>query len=205
MENNYKKFNVRRGQFYYVDLPKGRGSIQAGMRPVIIVSNDIECKYSPTLKVCPCTSKIKKDLPAHVNIGIIKNQLIGNNLRECTILTEQIFTIQRSELVNYIGHATTDQIKQLNRCISVSIGLVSVKEREIISIVQELKKLNYTLDIMRQNMNMVDYKLINNIRKKIEYKELELENTCRRLHLNIKEYYTPVAENTDDVKMVNIK
>ena len=52
---------------------------------------------------------------------------------------------------------------------------------------------------------MVDYKLINNIRKKIEYKELELENTCRRLHLNIKEYYTPAAENTEDVKMVNIK
>ena len=152
--------------------------------------------------------RFNKDIKTGLTKSEVKYQIDSGNVnKDTTIPTKSISTIILSNIFTLFNmlNLSLGIIVFLTGSYKNLLFLGTVITNTIISIVQELKKLNYTLDIIRQNVNLVDYKLINNIRKKIEYKELELENTCRRLHLNIKEYYTPVSENTEDVKMVNIK
>ena len=70
---NNTTVNIRQGEIYYADLSPVIGSEQGGVRPVIILQNDIGNKYSPTTIVCALTSKHKKCTPTHVNIAIDNN------------------------------------------------------------------------------------------------------------------------------------
>lgn len=92
------------------------GSIQQGIRPVIIVSNDVGNKNSSTLQVVPCTTAKKNPLPTHCCV------VIDGNIN--TVLCEQLKTVKKSEVFNYVGALDSFELKELDRCLKVSLGLL---------------------------------------------------------------------------------
>ncbi|WP_166083253.1 type II toxin-antitoxin system PemK/MazF family toxin [Erysipelothrix anatis] len=109
---------IRRGDIFYADLSPVVGCEQGGIRPVLIIQNDIGNRYSPTVITAAITSQPKKELPTHVEIGGIE-ALQKNSV----ILLEQIRTIDRSRLLEYIGSVSRLRMLSVDRALAVSIGL----------------------------------------------------------------------------------
>lgn len=114
--------NVKRGDIYYADLNRNQNpnsSVQCGLRPVIIIQNDIGNAYSPTTIVVPLTSKQKKKhLPTHVRIRA--NQ--ENGLRcDSVALLEQVQPVDKVNLMGYLG--SISDMSQINKALMVSVGL----------------------------------------------------------------------------------
>lgn len=112
--------NIKRGDIYYADLSPVIGSEQGGLRPVLIVQNDIGNKYSPTVIAAAITSKVgKTKLPTHIDV-------IGNNAglaKDSVILLEQIRTIDKKRLKEKMGHLDDVTMSHVNDAIGVSFGL----------------------------------------------------------------------------------
>ena len=107
----------KRGDVYLANLGNTEGSIQGGTRPVVIIQNNMGNRFSPTLIIAPVTSRMtKKNIPTHVKI---KNKLA----KESIVLLEQIRTINKSELKNYITTLDENNIKDINKAICVSLGM----------------------------------------------------------------------------------
>ena len=119
--------NIGRGDIYYADLGQGIGSEQYGMRPVLIIQNDMGNKYSPTVIVAAITSRLDKTmLPTHV---CISSQESGLPLRSIVLL-EQIKTIDKSRLTQRVGNLDTKSMERINHAICVSVGILNPqKER----------------------------------------------------------------------------
>lgn len=114
---------VRRGEIYYADLSPVIGSEQGGVRPVLIVQNDIGNKYSPTVIIAAITSQINKGkLPTHVEIGASDYGLP----KDSVILLEQIRTIDKKRLKEKIGFLSADIMKQADEALQISFGLVDI-------------------------------------------------------------------------------
>ena len=114
------KLNVRRGDIYYADLSPVIGSEQGGIRPVLIVQNDIGNKYSPTVIAAAITRRISKSkLPTHIEVYADKYGLA----RDSVILLEQIRTLDKKRLKEKMGHLDEDVMTQVNDAITVSFGL----------------------------------------------------------------------------------
>lgn len=109
---------VYRGELYYADLSPVRGSEQGGLRPVVIISNDIGNKHAPTVTVAPITSRTtKKPLPTHIafcGCGLSKDSVM---------LMEQIRTIDKSRLKQKMGSLPPEKIEAVDMAIKVSLGL----------------------------------------------------------------------------------
>lgn len=111
---------VKRGDIYYADLSPVVGSEQGGIRPVLVVQNDIGNKYSPTVIVAAITSQINKaKLPTHIEISAEEYGLT----KDSVILLEQIRTIDKKRLKEKIGNLSEDLMKKVDECIQVSFGL----------------------------------------------------------------------------------
>lgn len=112
---------VKKGEIYYADLAPVRGSEQGGIRPVLIIQNDIGNKYSPTTIVCILTSqKNKPDIPTHVYIGGKKCGLP----KESFALLEQIRTIDKRRLMRKVGEVRDKGVlDQIDKAIHISFGL----------------------------------------------------------------------------------
>lgn len=112
--------NIRRGDIYYADLSPVVGSEQGGMRPVLIVQNDIGNKYSPTVIAAAITSKLgKTKLPTHIDVFADKVGL----QRDSVVLLEQIRTIDKTRLKEKMGHLDDEVMHQVDEAIGVSFGL----------------------------------------------------------------------------------
>ena len=110
---------IKRGSIFYYDLGATDGSVQSGTRPVMIVQNDKGNFYSPTLIVVPITSVPKKFyMPTHVFIGT-QFGLTEDSM----LLAEQLTTISKDSLREFIGVATKDFMRQVDRALAISIGL----------------------------------------------------------------------------------
>lgn len=111
-----------RGDLYYADLGEGIGSEQNGCRPVIIIQNDMGNRHSPTVIVAAITSRkeTRGKLPTHYYIGSES----GLD-RPSVVLLEQIRTLDKQRLGNYIGHLAQKEIEDLDHKLAVSLGLVS--------------------------------------------------------------------------------
>ena len=111
---------IRRGDLYYAELDPIVGSEQAGFRPVLVVSNDIGNRYSPVIVVVPITSRRigKKQLPTHVEVKI--PELLKN---DSTALTEQIRTVDKLRLKEYIGSLPPSVMRQVDQALAISIGI----------------------------------------------------------------------------------
>ena len=111
---------VKKGDIFYADLSPVIGSEQGGIRPVIIIQNDIGNKYSPTVIVAAITSQINKaKLPTHVEIS---SEEYGLN-RDSVVLLEQIRTLDKKRLKEKIGHMTEADMKKVDKSLLISISL----------------------------------------------------------------------------------
>lgn len=112
--------SVRRGEIYYADLSPVVGSEQGGVRPVLIVQNDVGNKYSPTVIAAAITSqKEKSKLPTHIEINAQNCGLAKNSV----VLLEQIHTIDKKRLKERMGMLDEDAMYQVNSALSISFGL----------------------------------------------------------------------------------
>lgn len=111
---------VRRGDIFYADLSPVIGSEQGGVRPVLIVQNDVGNKYSPTVICAAITSQINKaKLPTHIEIDTIQSTLV----RDSVILLEQVRTIDKKRLREKICRLDDQLMNRVNHALSISLGL----------------------------------------------------------------------------------
>ena len=111
---------IKRGDIYYADLSPVIGSEQGGVRPVLVVQNDVGNKYSPTVIAAAITSQINKaKLPTHIEVDALQFGLS----KDSVILLEQVRTIDKKRLKEKIGHLEGDLMDKVNDALSISFGL----------------------------------------------------------------------------------
>ena len=114
--------NVKRGEVFYADLSPVVGSEQGGLRPVLIVQNDVGNKYSPTVIAAAITSRQdKSSLPTHISLGA---QSCGLQ-KDSVVLLEQVRTIDKKRLREKMGEIDGLSMKQVNQALQISFGLES--------------------------------------------------------------------------------
>lgn len=121
MKNGWRTMveQIKRGELYYADLSPVVGSEQGGVRPVLVVQNDIGNKYSPTVIVAAVTSKINKaKLPTHIEIEASTYGLE----KDSVILLEQIRTLDKSRLQFKIGDLSPNIMKNVDKGLLISLG-----------------------------------------------------------------------------------
>ena len=121
-QTNVKNIEIRRGDIFYAKL-NGIGSVQCNVRPVMILSNDLNNKYAPTLQVCPLTSKNKNNLPIHFDL-----EGFGLN-KKSTFLAEQLTIIDKTQLVSdkKIGSVDEFTLKRAEKAISIQLSMIHIE------------------------------------------------------------------------------
>ncbi len=110
---------IKRGELYYADLSPVIGSEQGGVRPVLIVQNDVGNKYSPTIIAAAVTSKINKaKLPTHIELSALDFGL----QRDSVVLLEQIRTIDKRRLKEKIGELSQNTMVMVDNALLISLG-----------------------------------------------------------------------------------
>ncbi len=112
--------SVKRGDIYYADLSPVVGSEQGGLRPVLIIQNDVGNRYSPTVIAAAITSRLSKTrLPTHIDVFADRVGLV----KDSVILLEQVRTLDKRRLKEKMGHLDEGLMRQVDRAIAVSVGL----------------------------------------------------------------------------------
>lgn len=112
--------SVKRGEIYYADLSPVVGSEQGGVRPVLIVQNDVGNKHSPTVIAAAITSQREKaKLPTHIELNATDCGLAKDSI----VLLEQIRTIDKKRLKERMGEIDLTSMNQVNTALSISFGL----------------------------------------------------------------------------------
>ncbi|MBY0121162.1 MULTISPECIES: type II toxin-antitoxin system endoribonuclease NdoA [unclassified Bacillus (in: firmicutes)] len=112
---------VKRGDVYFADLSPVVGSEQGGVRPVLIIQNDIGNRFSPTVIVAAITAQIQKaKLPTHVEIDAKRYGFE----RDSVILLEQIRTIDKQRLTDKITHLDDEMMEKVDEAVQISLGLI---------------------------------------------------------------------------------
>ena len=118
---NVKNIEIKRGDIFYAKL-NGVGSVQCSIRPVMILSNNLNNKYAPTLQVCPLTSKNKNNLPIHFDL-----EGFGLN-KKSTFLAEQLTIIDKTQLVSdKIGTVDEITLKRAEKAISIQLSMIHIE------------------------------------------------------------------------------
>ena len=111
---------VHRGDIYYADLSPVVGSEQGGVRPVLIVQNDVGNKFSPTVIAAAITSqKSKAGLPTHISVDAQGSGL----LKDSIVLLEQVRTLDKHRLREKMGRLDPDSMNRVDQALSISFGL----------------------------------------------------------------------------------
>ena len=112
--------NVKRGDIYYADLSPVVGSEQGGVRPVLIIQNNIGNKYSPTVIVAAITSQINKNkMPTHVELDAVRYGLA----KDSVVLLEKVRTLDKKRLKEKIGSADLKMMEKVDIALEISFGL----------------------------------------------------------------------------------
>ena len=110
---------IKRGELYYADLSPVVGSEQGGVRPVLVVQNDIGNKYSPTVIAAAVTSQINKaKLPTHIEL---RASVFGLR-KDSVVLLDQIRTLDKRRLKERIGEIPLDLMTKVNEALLISLG-----------------------------------------------------------------------------------
>jgi mRNA interferase MazF len=113
---------LRRGDIYYADLRPVVGSEQGGIRPVVIVQNDVGNRHSPTIIVAAVTSKLNKaKLPTHIELPAQEYHMV----KDSVILLEQLRTIDKSRLKDKICHLDGEIMRKVNQGLKISLELIT--------------------------------------------------------------------------------
>ena len=111
--------NVKRGDIFYADLSPVVGSEQGGIRPVLIIQNDVGNRYSPTVIAAAITSQVGKSrLPTHIDI-----HSAGGLSKDSVVLLEQVRTLDKRRLKEKAGHLDEFSMEKVNDALAVSFGL----------------------------------------------------------------------------------
>lgn len=189
-----------RGEVYYANLgevkEKEKDSEQRGIRPVMIIQNDIGNKYSPTVIVAAISSKtFKKKLPTQV---LLDSDYIGLN-QESFIMLEQVRTLDKSKLLGYIGKVSNDDMDKIDSAALVSLELrdkVIIEEKA-----RDIEQLDNVLYVaIKTDVTSLDF--IENFKRERELAIQDLENYCAKRGLNYKSYYK-VNLNPTEFKRVS--
>lgn len=120
--------NIKRGDIYYADLSPVVGSEQGGLRPVLIIQNDMGNRYSPTVIAAAITSRMSKNkLPTHIDVYA---ERVGLQ-KDSVILLEQVRTIDKRRLKEKMGHLDDEVMDRVNTAIVISFGLGDSREDAI--------------------------------------------------------------------------
>lgn len=112
--------NIKRGDIYYADLRPVIGSEQGGVRPVLIIQNDVGNKHSPTVIVAAITSKMNKaKLPTHVELAASRYTA----MKDSVILLEQLRTIDKRRLKDRVCHLDSEMMRQIGNALLISLEL----------------------------------------------------------------------------------
>jgi mRNA interferase MazF len=112
---------VKRGDVYFADLSPVVGSEQGGVRPVLVIQNDIGNRFSPTVIIAAITAQIQKaKLPTHVEIDAKRYGFE----RDSVILLEQIRTIDKQRLTDKITHLDEEMMEKVDEALQISLGLI---------------------------------------------------------------------------------
>lgn len=115
---------IKRGEIYYADLSPVVGSEQGGIRPVLIVQNDVGNKYSPTVIAAAITSqKFKTKLPTHISVNADNCGLS----KDSVVLLEQVRTLDKQRLKERMGTLENGDMTRIDRALTVSFGLVQTE------------------------------------------------------------------------------
>ncbi|EEG79011.1 type II toxin-antitoxin system PemK/MazF family toxin [Dethiobacter alkaliphilus] len=115
------KVEVKRGYIFFADLSPVVGSEQGGVRPVLVIQNDVGNKYSPTVIVAAITSQIEKaKLPTHVEVQAKDYGLE----KDSVILLEQIRTIDKQRLEDKVTELDDRVMQKVNQALKISLGLI---------------------------------------------------------------------------------
>lgn len=113
---------MKRGDIYYADLRPVIGSEQGGVRPVLIIQNDIGNRHSPTIICAAITSKMNKaKLPTHIELEAEKYHMV----KDSVILLEQLRTIDKTRLKDKVCHLDEEIMKRVNQALLVSLELTT--------------------------------------------------------------------------------
>lgn len=111
---------IKRGDIFYADLSPVIGSEQGGVRPVMIIQNDVGNRHSPTVICAAITSKMNKaKLPTHIEINAHQYQLVKNSV----VLLEQVRTIDKQRLKDFICHVDRKLMSQVDEALRISLDL----------------------------------------------------------------------------------
>lgn len=108
---------VKRGGIYLANLDPVTGSEQGGIRPVIVLQNDIGNRYSPTVIIAAITAKGKKNMPTHITVSA---QCLP---QQSTVLLEQLRTIDKSRIMEYIGDLSNKDMQRIQNALCVSMDI----------------------------------------------------------------------------------
>ena len=179
--------NILRGQIYWCDFGSEKiQGVQSGIRPAIILSNNVGNKFSPTIIVSAITSRIEKSnkVPTHLRI---------NNCglkTESVVLLEQVYTINKNKLGNYIGCIDEVNLKRINKIIDISmkeiknIDKIANNLREEIE--RQLKDIYAYEDVIRTTKNNI---IVNELLKERESLLIELDKYCSDNGYEYKMFY----------------
>jgi mRNA interferase MazF len=115
---------VKRGQIWFADLGEREGSEQRGVRPVLIIQNDVGNLHSPTVIAASITTAPKRYMPTHLLILKTMSGLRKNSL----VLFEQIHTVDKSKLLEFAGILTEERMQEADDLIKLSLGLATLEE-----------------------------------------------------------------------------
>ena len=111
---------MRRGDIYYADLRPVVGSEQGGVRPVLIIQNDVGTRHSPTVICAAITSRLNKaNLPTHIELNAGNYDMV----KDSVILLEQLRTIDKKRLKDKVCHLDTITMEKVNRALEISLEL----------------------------------------------------------------------------------
>ena len=114
-----RETEIKRGDIFYADLSPVVGSEQGGVRPVLVIQNDIGNKYSPTVIICAITSKLTKaKLPTHIELESENYNLP----KDSVCLLEQIRTLDKQRLKEKVSYIGGKKMKEVDRAILISLG-----------------------------------------------------------------------------------
>lgn len=177
---------VRRGQIYVCDFGKPFGSEQGYKRYALIVQNNTGNRTSPTTIVLACTSRKKANLPVHYKFVLSEKNMkdynkkrVGEEVKNNTLLAEQIRTVDKRRLRIFIGTMTNEFMEKLQPIIDTSLGL---KRKEKIVVVNSTKDLNMA---QIQLLSKVDIEKILEISQKAESKETKIKQMLKLFNFNL--------------------
>ena len=114
---------ILRGDIYYADLSPVTGSEQGGIRPVLVIQNNVGNRHSPTIIAAAITGYVKgRHQPTHVRLKGADCGLF----RDSTVLLEQLRTLDKSRLSEYVGRVGEDKMREVDAALNISVGLAEI-------------------------------------------------------------------------------